>query len=72
MCFLVIHPQGDKSRLKVLELTAATRQMVAQLVTATRCVFQEDKDAESYAVHLAEQNRMTYMGFETLEQVQMG
>jgi hypothetical protein len=68
----VIHPEGDKTRLKVFELTTATRQMVAQLVTATRCVFEEDKDAESYAVDLAEQNRMTYMGFAEPRRAQMG
>lgn len=72
MRFLVIHPQGDKTRLKVVPLTPATRQMAAQLVPATRCVFEEDKDAEAYAVDLAEQNRMTYMGLESTGQVQMG
>lgn len=72
MSYLVIHPQGDKTRLKVFPLTPATRQMAAQLVPATRCVFEEDKDAEAYAVDLAEQNRMTYMGFEPASPVQMG
>jgi hypothetical protein len=64
MSFVVIHPAGDKTVLKVVEMSRATRQALGAMVTASRCVFSDPADAESYAVDFAGHNQMTYLGSE--------
>jgi hypothetical protein len=59
---LVVHPDGDRSRLQVLTTCAA--QGLSNLVTATRHIFDDDKDADAYALDLACQNRMHYAGLQ--------
>jgi hypothetical protein len=59
---LVVHPDGDRSRLEVLTTCAAKR--LANIVTATRHIFDDAKDADEYATDLALQNRMQYAGLQ--------
>lgn len=65
MSCLVIHPEGDKTCLKVVRVSATLVDALKELVPATRCVFGDDEDAVSYAVDFAAQNRMRYLGIET-------
>ncbi len=57
---IVVHPEGDRSVVQVLSLSRVLREGLASLVTATRCVFEDDKHAEAYALDLAAQNRLRY------------
>jgi hypothetical protein len=54
--FIVIHPEGDRKRLRVLDVHQLAVEFYDSLLMATKNLFDESKDANSFAADLAEQN----------------
>jgi hypothetical protein len=59
--FFIVYPGGDRTKLKVIELSFSCEYEISEYDQASRQTFHSFDDASEHAINLARENDLTYV-----------